>query len=286
MRNPKPIHISQATRYQNAALTYYLGLTGSPFLHYGYWDPLPASEEELTIERLQVAQEAYTSKVMGFIPEGTKTILDVGCGSGGNTAYLLARGFAVEGLAPDPFQQERFLNYTHGEAPFHLSTFEDFTASHSYDLILLSESSQYISAEDIARCTSKLVNSGGYLLIADMMRSDPSYKEGIFSNCHVVTEIHNTLQQSGFTLAKTEDISAHAAPTIDLAILNLKRFGISTVTYVSDLIAIAVPPLHKLLRWAYGRWLQKLVVEGLAAPTIFEEKLCYQIQLWQLSKKE
>jgi MPBQ/MSBQ methyltransferase len=285
MPQSKPIAISQATRYQNAALTYYLGLTDSPYLHYGYWNPIPAAAD-LTIANLKVAQAAYSAKLLGFIPEGIKTVLDVGCGIGGNAAYLLDRGFEVEGLAPDPFQQEKFLKLTQNKAIFHLSQFETFTPPHSYDLVLLSESSQYMSAIDIAQCAAAALNPGGYLLLADMMRSDALYTEGIFSNCQVVADLHAALKQAGFQLVKEEDITAQTAPTIDLYIEVFQRFGLSTLRYLGDLVAIAVPPLHALIRWAYRRWLKKLVVEGLEAGNIFEKHLCYQIQLWQLEKSE
>jgi MPBQ/MSBQ methyltransferase len=286
MQKPKSISISKVTRYQNAALNYYLGVTDSPYLHYGYWEPLPTSSEELTIERLRIAQEAYAAKLLGFIPRETRTVLDVGCGTGGNAAYLLDRGFVVEGLAPDPFQQERFLKCTHGQAIFHLTNFENFKATHPYELILLSESSQYMAALDIANCASNHLSSGGYLLLADMMRSDGNYKQGIFSNCHVVTELQTALVQAGFTLVKTEDISAQIVPTIDLCVNKFRRFGLSTTSYLANLIEIAVPPLYKILRWIFHRWVQKLVVEGLDARKIFEQHLCYQIQLWQLSKPD
>ena len=286
MSQPKSIEISKVTRYQNAALNYYLGLTDSPYLHYGYWETLPVPAEELTIARLRVAQQAYTAKLLDAIPKGTHTILDVGCGIGGNAAYLLDRGFAVEGLAPDPFQQQRFLKCTGDRAIFHLTRFEDFKATHFYDLILFSESSQYMSAVDIANGAAKILNHGGYVLLADMMRSDPNYTEGMFSNCHLVTELHAALKQAGFTLVKTEDISAHILPTIDLYVDTFRRYGLNTMIYVADLIAIAVPPIHKILRWIFRRWFKKLVVEGLEASQLFEQHLCYELQLWQLAKSD
>lgn len=286
MQKPESISISKVTRYQNAALNYYLGLTDSPYLHYGYWETLPVPAEELTIGRLRIAQEAYAAKLLEFIPPGTHTVLDVGCGIGGNAAYLLERGFVVEGLAPDPFQQERFLKCTYGQAIFHLTNFENFKATHPYDLILLSESSQYMAAVDIARGAANLLSGGGYLLLADMMRSDASYQEGIFSNCHVVTELHAALMQAGFSLVKSEDISAQIVPTIDLYVDTFRRFGMNTINYIADLIAITVPPLHKLLRWIFRRWVKKLVVEGLEARQLFEQHLCYEIQLWQLSEPD
>ncbi|MEH2346839.1 MAG: methyltransferase domain-containing protein [Nostoc sp.] len=284
MLKSKSSNIPKPTRYQNAAIDYYMGLTDSSYLHYGYWQPLPTAGEELTLTGLRVAQSAYAAKLLSFIPEGTKTVLDVGCGIGGNAAYLYDRGFSVEGLAPDALQQERFIKNTNGQVPFYLTRFEDFHKSYSYDLVLFSESSQYIALDDLAQGTAGLLNSGGYLLLADMMRSDSEYKEGIFSNCHVASELQTALIQAGFNLIKTEDISTHIAPTIDLCVNNFRTFGLTTVKYIADVVAIAVPPLYSLGRWAFKRWLEKLVIEGLAARAIFESHLCYSIQLWQLSK--
>ncbi|MBC1237112.1 MULTISPECIES: bifunctional 2-polyprenyl-6-hydroxyphenol methylase/3-demethylubiquinol 3-O-methyltransferase UbiG [Nostoc] len=284
MQKPKLINIPKATRYQNAAIDYYMGLTNSSYLHYGYWEPLPTVGEELTLTRLRAAQEAYAAKLFSFIPEGVKTVLDVGCGIGGNAVYLRDRGFIVEGLAPDTLQQEKFIKHTNSQVPFYLTRFEDFHSPNSYDLVLLSESSQYIAVDDLAQGAARLLDSGGYLLLADMMRFDPEYRKGIFSNCHVANELQAALEQSGFKLIKTEDISTHIAPTIDLCVDKFRTFGLTTVKYIADVVAIAVPPLYAIGHWAFKRWLEKPIAEGLAARAIFENHLCYSIQLWQLSK--
>jgi MPBQ/MSBQ methyltransferase len=92
------------------------------------------------------------------------------------------------------------------------------------------------------------------------------------------------LRQAGFNLVKTEDISAQVVPTIDLCVDNFKTFGLTTIKYIADLVAIALPPLHAIGRLAFQRWLEKPIIEGLAARTVFENHLCYQIQLWQLTK--
>lgn len=286
MPNSKSISIPKPTRYQNAALDYYLGLTNSSYLHYGYWEPLPTSASELTVADLPAAQEAYTVKLFNFIPEGINSVLDVGCGIGGNAAYLLDRGFNVEGLAPDQFQEEMFINHTKNRAPFHLVRFEDFQTTKAYDLILFSESSQYISANDLAQGAARLLNSGGYLLLADMMRTDAQYSTGIFSNCHVSSELQSALVQAGFNLVKAEDISKAIAPTIDLYVETFRTYGMTTIKYIADVVAIAVPPLHAIGRWLFQRFAKKLITEGLAARVIFDSYLSYEIQLWQLSEKD
>ena len=286
MSKSKSIRISKVTRYQNAALEYYLGLTGSPYLHYGYWEPLPTSTEELTFSKLRAAQLAYTEHLLNFIPAEINLVLGVGCGLGGNAAYLIERGFAVEGLAPDPFQQSKFLQHTRSQAPFHLTTFEEFQHPHAYELILFSESSQYIAADDLATGAAQMLSCGGYLLLADMLRVDAGYNSGIFSNCHVTTELHTALVKAGFNLVKTEDISEQVLPTIDLAVHHFRTFGLTTMRYIAQLVAIAVPPVHALVRHLFGQRLEKLIAEGVEAHTIFKRHLCYEIQLWQLSKKE
>lgn len=286
MQNPKSIYISKETRYQNAAIDYYLGLTNSNFLHYGYWEELPIPGEELTITRLRVAQEAYSLKLLSFIPAAVKTILDVGCGIGGNANYLRDRNFLVEGLAPDVIQQTKFIENTQGKIPFHLSRFEDFSGTKSYDLILFSESSQYITVNDLAEGTSRLLNDDGYLLVADMMRVDEEYQEGIFSNCHLKQDLKLALGEAGFTLIKSEDISQEVAPTIDLCVNNFRTFGLTTGKYIADVLKIAVPPLNTVLNLAYKRWLENVISEGLSARKIFDCHLCYGIQLWQLSSEK
>lgn len=284
MPKSKSIRISKATRYQNAAIEYYMGLTGSPYLHYGYWEPLPTSIEELTIPKLRVAQEAYTAHLLNLIPVGTNTVLDVGCGIGGNAAYLLAHGFAVEGLAPDTFQESMFLKQTNSQAPFYLTTFEKFQPLRSYDLILFSESSQYIAADDIAKGAARLLSCGGYLLLADMLRTDAGYSSGLFSNCHVATDLQAALVRAGFKNVTTQDISKQIVPTIDLAVHLFCNFGLTTMNYVGALAAIAVPPLHALIGRLFGRQVKELITEGVDARNIFERHFCYQIQLWQLQE--
>ena len=139
-------------RYQNAALQYYLDLTGSSYLHYGYWEPIPPANAELTVTQLRLAQAAYANHLLSFIPKDIHTALDVGCGNGDNAIAMLERGLQVTGLAPDPSQQANFLERTNGKAKFHMQTFDEFVhnshqqeRSPKNDFVLCSESSLYMS---------------------------------------------------------------------------------------------------------------------------------------------
>ncbi|APB33825.1 SAM-dependent methyltransferase [Gloeomargarita lithophora Alchichica-D10] len=274
--------LSPTTRYQNAALAYYLALTKSSYLHYGYWQPLPQSADDLTLARFRQAQADYAQKLIGMIPAAVQQILDVGCGIGGNAVKLLELGYQTDGLAPDPGQKQKFLEATAGRAGFYLSEFQSFRPSRTYDLVLMSESSQYMDRTDLARSAMRCLTPGGYLLLADMLRQDADYQKGIFSNCHHAGQLAVALAEAGFKLVQAEDISAAVAPTLDLCLENLQTFGVSTFSYIGEVLGIAVPPIHRLLVWAYNTWAKELVAEGLACREIFDRHLCYEMQLWQL----
>ena len=65
-------------------------------LHYGFWN----GGMEVTFANLGAAQEAYTEFLIGRIPAGVKSVLDVGCGTGALAKRLLERGYRVECVTP------------------------------------------------------------------------------------------------------------------------------------------------------------------------------------------
>ena len=82
-------------------LKLYAEVLQSSYLHYGFWDdPGSVKAEGLGLEDVQKSQERYIEHLAGYIPEDVKTILDVGCGIGGNAAFLRSRGFEIEALSP------------------------------------------------------------------------------------------------------------------------------------------------------------------------------------------
>ncbi|MDP6433472.1 MAG: hypothetical protein QGI15_04035, partial [Candidatus Scalindua sp.] len=57
-------------------------------LHYGYW----TGDMEVDVANLHLAQDEYAKFVISHIPDGVKTILDVGCGTGQIAKELLDMG--------------------------------------------------------------------------------------------------------------------------------------------------------------------------------------------------
>ena len=79
----------------------------SSYLHYGFWDdPSVMQLESMTLQDIKNAQNRYIEHLASFIPDDVKSILDVGCGIGGNTQFLLNNGYEMEALSPDDFQKK------------------------------------------------------------------------------------------------------------------------------------------------------------------------------------
>ena len=96
-------------------------------MHYGYWDdPNTIQFENMTLKDIKHAQERYIENLSTFIPKNVKTILDVGCGIGGNAEYLINHGYSVETLSPDDYQKKIVFDKFNGKVVFHHSKFEEF----------------------------------------------------------------------------------------------------------------------------------------------------------------
>ena len=90
-----------------------------------------------------------------FIPKDVLSIIDVGCGIGGNTKYLLEKGYELETLSPDKFQNKVIDDKFKNKIIFHRTKFEDFHTEKKYDLILESESACYIDMKKVFQKQSK-----------------------------------------------------------------------------------------------------------------------------------
>ena len=83
--------------YIDHVLKLYSETIRSPYLHYGFWDdPTAVDLDRITLQHIKDAQIRYIEYLTSFIPETVQSILDVGCGIGGNAEYLLKKGYNVE----------------------------------------------------------------------------------------------------------------------------------------------------------------------------------------------
>ena len=190
------------------ALRFYHEVLHLDELHAGIW-----AGEPLTLDGLRSAQRRYNERLIAQIPDGVKTILDVGAGTGVVSQVLADRGYEVEGLSPDPYQQQLYTKRT--GRPFHLDWFERSEPGRTFDLVLMSESAQYIPLDRLFQQAAR-VAPGGYLLAADFFVIREEDNE-LSRRGHRLDAFEQEASRSGFVERYREDITDETLPTMDLA---------------------------------------------------------------------
>lgn len=217
-------------------------------LHYGLWDGEP-----LTLAGLESAQRRYSELLHSWIPDGVRSILDVGAGVGTDALALSRLGYEVEGLSPDPYQQQRFVERT--GLPFHLARFQDHRPGRTYDLVLMSESAQYIWIEALCDKVRELA-PGGWLLLADYFvdaKTVPDY----LKSAHPLPDFRRRAAAAGLRLEREEDVTERVLPTLELAASWLDRYVEPTVDILTDTFEGRRPGLARLARPLLRRALDK-----------------------------
>jgi len=158
-----------------------------------YFDTLSSSWSELYIKdsrfkrRYDLITELITSEVLPNLPKDARG-LDVGCGSGYFTHFLLSQGCSAVGvdLSPEMIKQAKELNQKFVEASqaeFKVLSADDLSpAMRKFDLIICLSAIEYVKDDkQLLRMFSALLNPNGMLLVSVPNRSSLYRKiEGFF----------------------------------------------------------------------------------------------------------
>ena len=256
----------------------------SPYLHYGFWDdPESIDPNELTLDNMVKAQGRYIEHLASFIPDEVKTILDVGAGIGGNSSYLISKGYEVEALSPDEYQETVFKEKYDGQVKFHRSKFENFEPEKKYDLVFQSESSCYIEIEPGWKTAQKTVRDGGYLLASDyfLYHNDGSGDWHIKAS-HDEKNYIKKAEEYGFKLIKEFDQTENTMPTLDGAKALMERFIFPTLEFSSNYLGKNHPFILKVIKKAFGKKVDdKMKQLSLLDSKDFKKYKRYMIYLFQ-----
>ena len=152
-------------------------------------------------------------------------ILDVGCGIGGNANYLQEKGYKVETLSPDHFQQSVIKEKFNGTMKFHHCKFENFHPSKEYDLILESESVCYIKIDLGFKKARDTLKNGGYLLASDyFVHFRDGSKNSHLKSSHDKEKYLASAKANGFELIQEFDQTENTMPTLDYGKYFIGRF--------------------------------------------------------------
>lgn len=183
----------------------------SEYLHYGYFkDGLEAD-----VANLRQAQENYAELIFSHIPEGVKSILDVGCGSGKTAQQLVARGYSVDVVSPGQILTAYARKMLGDSVGFFQCRFENLLTDKKYDLVLFSESFQYIPMDKSIPGALKLLNPGGYIIASDFFSDDPE-RQSKLGGGHNWAEWLKIKETFPVKMLVEKEITAETSFTIDL----------------------------------------------------------------------
>jgi len=262
-------------------LKLYLDLSKTNYLHFGLWK----KGDKLTLENFQKAQERYLANLIKFIPKGVKTILDVGCGVGGNAAKLLSLGYKVTGICPDPYQGQLFMKNTKGKAGFKLTTLEKFKTDQKFDLVFMSESVQYIPFREGLKKIKQLLKPDGHILISDYFKKSSAKKVPNLPSSFLSIYLKE-VSRAGFRVIKEQDITKGITPTLVYGTNIYYNYIKPVLDCIMTTMKVHLPPIHWLFNLFLkiplkGKSIKQTIVNNLVPlqKDVFEKYLTYRVML-------
>lgn len=232
-------------------------LFGHGHTHYGYWPD--GAPEVMSAEALAAAQVAYFDLLVRTIPAGTRSILDVGSGSGATALGLSHLGYRTECVCPSEWLNDLARQKLPPDVPVHLAKFEDFESKRRFELCLFAESFHYI---DLQRALAQAARyASRHVLIFDYFRRVAGPSATGARGTH--RAFRAALAAQGvFSVSRDDDLTAAILPTFEV-VDHLKDAHVGPlVRRLRARLAAAYPLRWKLADWLFGRRLDELERPG------------------------
>lgn len=221
------------------------------YLHFGYW----SAGLELKFANLKQAQNTYIDELFKLIPADVHSILDVGCGSGEMASQLLQLDYQVDAVCPPSIMSENAQKKLAGDASLYECKFEDLDIDKKYDLIVFSESIQFIQIRDAFEQCRRYGKK--YILIADLFKNDMPDK-GPIGGGKPYADFLREKDNFGFKEIQNIDITEFVAPGFDLEKDAIDNFIKPLISVFNRILAIKNSVLIKLGLFFYRKKLHKM----------------------------
>jgi SAM-dependent methyltransferase len=261
-------------------------------LHYGLWD----ADLALALANVPVAQQRYTTLLLDLLARllagiERPRVLDVGCGTGYMLEQLLAHGFAVDAINPSAHLnaqvRARLAQLDAGATRLFESTFEALPADacrHRYDLLLFSESFQYIPLPEFFANSARLLKTDGRVVICDFFKTaahcDGEPGDRSFSGGHLLDDFYGRVADAPFEIEQDEDLTKRVSPNIALLDEWLTGRLAPAAGSIDQYLQGAYPKTSGLLKWLLRKKLARArykYLSGNRSQAVFEKYKSYRL---------
>ena len=249
-------------------------------LHFGFWP----DDLSVNIDKLNKAQDLHSNQILKSIPNDVKTILDVGSGSGGLAEKLVGSGYKVECVSPSEYLSDAIEKKLKSSVVVHRSTFEKFETQKKYDLVLFSESFQYVNINKTLNKLPDIIKDKGHLLICDFFRQ-PGTGTKPLGGGHDWQIYQNNLGDHDFAIVKDIDITKETARTYDLINQIINEVADPVRDLSAKYLDSHYPKGMRLLKWYFDkkiRRINRIYFAGNMTGKMFNKLKTYRILLYQV----
>jgi len=246
MKNPilpflNPVKLTQAYLYNRKSCKYnksaddlelklYSKIFRNDMIHYGYFDDIDITPEFISIGLFENAQRRYAEIIVEQIKDKKCCVLDVGCGMGGLSYYLLNSGFMVEALTPNK-NQSKYIERMDHTLQCHNCKFESFSTDTKFGTVINSESLQYIPLDDAFERVERIITPDGRWIVTDCFQiKDHAQRKSV----HALELFYQKAKEHSWNIIYERDITLNVLPTLKMVNVYVDRFLIPLSDYAEE----------------------------------------------------